>query len=47
MASNMPKPDGQTILPIEKLSGVILHLNIRAIPGIGAGMARRLRDDGF
>jgi hypothetical protein len=33
MASNMPKPDGQTILPIEKLSGVIFSLKHTGDPG--------------
>src|SRR6476660_1630249 len=33
LASNMQKPDGLVILPIEKLPGAILHLKIRAIPG--------------
>ena len=46
LASNMQKPDGLVILPIEKLPGAILHLKIRAIPGIGPNMAERLRENG-
>src|SRR2546421_860827 len=46
LASNMQKPDGLTILPIETLPGAILHLKIRAIPGIGPSMAERLREAG-
>jgi DNA polymerase-4 len=46
LASNMQKPDGLVILPLEDLPGAILHLNIRAIPGIGPNMAERLRDNG-
>jgi DNA polymerase IV len=46
MASNMQKPDGLTILLMEKLPGAILHLEIRAIPGIGPSMAERLRRAG-
>ena len=47
LASNMQKPDGLVILPIEKLPGAILHLKIRAIPGIGPNMAERLRENGI
>jgi DNA polymerase-4 len=47
MASNMQKPDGLTILPIEKLPGAILHLKIRAIPGIGPKMAEHLQRNGI
>jgi DNA polymerase IV len=43
MASDMQKPDGLTILPIEKMPGAILHLKIRAIPGIGPSMEERLQ----
>jgi DNA polymerase-4 len=46
MASNMQKPDGLTILLMEKLPGAILHLEIGAIPGIGPSMAERLRRAG-
>jgi len=46
MASNVQKPDGLTILLMEKLPGAILHLEIRAIPGIGPSMAERLRRAG-
>ena len=34
LASNMQKPDGLVILPIEKLPGAILHLMLRDIPGV-------------
>ena len=47
MASDMQKPDGLTILSIEKLPGAILHLNIRAIPGIGPNMEERLQRSGI
>jgi DNA polymerase-4 len=47
MASDMQKPDGLTILPIEKMPGAILHLNIRAIPGIGPSMEERLQKSGI
>jgi DNA polymerase IV len=47
MASNMQKPDGLVILPIENLPGAILHLQIRAIPGIGPKMAEHLRRSGI
>ena len=47
IASNMQKPDGLVILPIEKLPGAILHLKIRAIPGIGPKMAERLQRAGI
>ena len=47
MASNMQKPDGLTILPIEKLPGAILHLKIRASPGIGLKMAEHLQRNGI
>ena len=47
MASNMQKPDGLTILPIEKLPGAILHSKIRAIPGIGPKMAEHLQRNGI
>jgi DNA polymerase IV len=47
LASNMQKPDGLTILPIEKLPGAILHLNLRDIPGVGPNMAARLQRAGI
>ncbi len=47
MASNMQKPDGLVILPVEKLPGAILHLKIRDIPGIGPKMAEHLRRSGI
>ena len=47
MASDMQKPDGLTILPMEKLPGAILHLSLRAIPGIGPNMAERLQRAGI
>jgi DNA polymerase IV len=47
MASDMQKPDGLTILPIEELPGAILHLGIRVIPGIGPNMAERLQRVGI
>jgi DNA polymerase IV len=47
MASNMQKPDGLVILPIESLPGAILHLKIRAIPGIGPKMAEHLQRSGI
>jgi DNA polymerase-4 len=47
LASNMRKPDGLVILPMEMLPGAILHLNLRDIPGIGPNMADRLRRAGI
>src|SRR5882762_9227741 len=47
MASNMQKPDGLVILPVERLPGAILHLPIRAIPGIGPRMAEHLQRSGI
>jgi DNA polymerase IV len=47
MASDMQKPDGLVILPVEKLPGAILHLNLRDIPGIGPPMAARLQRGGI
>src|SRR2546423_6316791 len=44
---NMQKPGGLTILPIEKLPRAILHLNMRAIPGIGPKMAEHLQRSGI
>ena len=43
MASNMQKPNGLVILPVEELPGAILHLKLRDIPGIGPNMAERLQ----
>ena len=43
LASDMQKPDGLVILPIEELPGAILHLKLRDIPGIGPNMAERLQ----
>ena len=43
LASNMQKPDGLVILPIEELPRAILHLKLRDIPGIGPNMAERLQ----
>ena len=47
LASNMQKPDGLVILPVESLPGAILHLEIRAIPGVGPKMAGHLRRNGI
>jgi DNA polymerase IV len=47
LASNMQKPDGLVILPIEELPGAILHLKLRDIPGIGPNMAERLQKAGI
>ena len=43
LASNMQKPDGLVILPVEELPRAILHLKLRDIPGIGPNMAERLQ----
>ena len=43
LASDMQKPDGLVILPIEELPRAILHLKLRDIPGIGPNMAERLQ----
>jgi DNA polymerase IV len=47
LASNMQKPDGLVILPIEKLPGAIVHLKLRDIPGIGPNLAQRLQRAGI
>jgi DNA polymerase IV len=47
MASDMQKPNGLVILPLETLPDAILHLKIRAIPGIGPNMEGRLRKSGI
>jgi DNA polymerase-4 len=47
LASNMQKPDGLTILPIETLPDAIQHLKLRDIPGIGPNMAERLQRAGI
>ena len=47
LASNMQKPDGLVILPVEALPGAILHLQLRDIPGIGSSMAERLQKAGI
>jgi DNA polymerase IV len=47
LASNMHKPDGLVILPIEKLPGSILHLTLRDIPGVGPKTAERLQRAGI
>ena len=47
LASNMQKPDGLVILPIEELPRSILHLKLRDIPGIGPNMAERLQKAGI
>jgi DNA polymerase-4 len=47
MASDMQKPDGLVILPVEKLPNAILHLKLRDIPGIGPKMAARLQRGGI
>ena len=47
LASNMQKPDGLVILPIEKLPGAILHLKLRDIPGVGPKMVERLQRAGI
>ena len=47
MASNMQKPNGLVILPIETLPGAIRHLKLRDIPGIGPKMAEHLRRSGI
>jgi len=44
LASNMQKPDGLIMLPLEGLPASILHLKLRDIPGIGPNMAERLQD---
>ncbi len=47
LASNMQKPDGLTLLSYADLPHAILHLDIRAISGIGPRMARRLEAAGL
>jgi DNA polymerase IV len=47
LASDMQKPDGLVILPIEELPRAILHLKLRDIPGIGPNMAERLQKAGI
>jgi DNA polymerase IV len=47
LASDMQKPDGLTMLQPEDLPGKILPLPLRALPGIGPGMALRLARAGI
>jgi len=47
LASNMQKPDGLVILPVEDLPRAILHLKLRDIPGIGPSMVECLRKAGI
>ena len=47
LASNMQKPDGLVILPVDELPRAILHLKLRDIPGIGPNMAERLQKAGI
>ncbi len=47
LASNMQKPNGLVILPVEDLPRAMLHLQLRDIPGIGPSMAERLRKAGI
>ena len=44
LASNMQKPDGLVILPVDELPRALLHLRLRDIPGIGPSMAERLQE---
>lgn len=47
LASNMQKPDGLILLRPQDLPNAILHLELRAIPGIGPGMEARLQNAGL
>jgi DNA polymerase-4 len=47
LASNMQKPDGLVLLPVDELPRAILHLKLRDIPGIGPSMAERLHKAGI
>ena len=47
LASNMQKPNGLVILPVDELPSAILHLELRDIPGIGPNMAERLQKAGI
>ena len=47
LASDMQKPNGLVILPVEDLPRAILHLQLRDIPGIGPNMAERLQKAGI
>ena len=47
LASNMQKPNGLVILPVDELPKAILHLKLRDIPGIGPNMAERLQKAGI
>lgn len=47
LAAEMQKPDGLTVLEGADLPGRLLDLPLGDIPGIGAGMAERLRKNGI
>ncbi len=47
LASNMQKPNGLVILPVDNLPRAILHLQLRDIPGIGPSTAQRLQKAGI
>jgi DNA polymerase IV len=47
LASNMQKPNGFAILPVDDLPRAIVHLQLGDIPGIGPGMAERLQKAGI
>jgi DNA polymerase-4 len=47
IAAELNKPDGLVTLPPEDLPGPLFDLNLRDIPGIAGGMARRLESAGI
>ncbi|QDU77280.1 DNA polymerase IV [Bremerella volcania] len=45
-ASNLKKPDGLTVLPMEELPARLSHLSLEDLPGLGRGMVSRLNGIG-
>ncbi|WP_164117869.1 hypothetical protein [Sphingorhabdus sp. Alg239-R122] len=47
LASDLQKPDGLTVIETETLPEALADLPLRAIPGVGAGISRRLERSGI
>jgi DNA polymerase IV len=47
VASDMEKPDGLVALPLDILPEALRQLKLRALPGIGARMEKRLNEQGI
>lgn len=47
VASDMQKPDGLTVIRLSQLPSVLYPLKLRALPGVGPRMERRLKRQGI